>query len=357
MDPQDFSDEAESSYAAAPSDTFTTTSYDLTTPMIAVVDTCFLRTGLLNQLTWGTPPPSLLAMQSGRVRAFMEGETLREAFARIPRFAVQMSRPERELRDLLVEEWLPYIRVVELPDHLRELDDRSLAVQQNDEDDYAAAALTALLSPCVIMTHDKDFKPLGFQHYQQAILAISLIDAVYDGDANFRAVVMIPTAPLLALGKGVKCSYDRFGPIALVVMALLIGGGGIAYYKQPQERRDAIRGAAGKIGRGVLEMYGEAAAEAQRARHALSQTLVPAPTSPHPFVSVLRVLATSPTSMSAQQLHDFLEPEHWFSVPELRAYLHEYKTSTFFEARRGGFLLGLPFEVWRNGPGRSSKIN
>jgi len=343
--------------AYVPEDTFTFSSHDVTTPLIAVVDTCFLRTGLSNQLTWGTPPPSLLAMQQGKVQAFMEGDTLREAIARIPRFAAQMSTSEQELRDLLVNEWLPYIRVVELPTHLRELDQRSLAVQQNDEDDYAAAALAAVLSPCVIMTHDSDFKPLSFQHYQQAILAISLIDDVNDGDASFRAVVMIPAMPLVALGKGVKYTYDRFGPMALVVLTLLLGGGTFAYYKQPKERRDALRGAAGKIGRGILEMYGEATADAQRARLALSQKLVPPSKDPHPFVSVLRTLATTSTSLSAQQLHDRLSPDYSFSVPELRAYLHNYKTTTFFEARRGGFFLGLPYEVWRNGPGRTSEMS
>lgn len=341
----------------APEESFTFANYEITTPMIAVVDTCFLRTGLQVHLTRGDVPPSLLAMRSGSIRAFMEGDTLREMFARIPKFAIQMATSERALRDLFVSEWLPYIRIVELPTYLRELDQRSLEVQQEDEDDYAAASLAALLSPCILMTHDKDFKPLGVQHYEQAILAIFLVDDVIEGDAQLRTAIMIPTMPFFALGVGTKHAYDRFGPIALGVVGLFLAGGVFVYLKQPKERRDAIRSSAGKYARGVLELYGEAASEAQRARQELSQTLVPPSSDPHPFVLVLRVLATTSTSLSAQQLHTLLQSQYSFNVSELRSYLHAYKSTLFFEERRGGFLLGLPYEVWRNGTASSFMID
>jgi hypothetical protein len=327
-------------------DSFADSVYDMSAPMLAVVDTCFVRTGLKTQLSNGKAPPSLLAMQTGSVRAFMEGDTLREVFAHFPKFATQMSVPESKLRELFKTEWLPFIRIVELPGHLRELDERSLAVQQNDKDDYAAGSLAAVLSPCIIMTHDKDFEPLGFQNYGQAIVAIFLVDDVREGDAQLRAAVMIPTLPLIALGTGAKHAYDRYGPIALTFLALLVGAGVFAYSRQPDERKKLIRTGAGLVGRSLLEIYGETAAESRRIRHALARTLVPPAKDPHPFVSVLRTLATTPTSLSAQQLHDLLSPRYSFKVAELRAYLHENKSTLFFEERHGGFTLGLPYEVW-----------
>jgi hypothetical protein len=47
------------------------------------------------------------------------------------------------------DDWLPYIRVVDLPPRFRELDARAAAVRDLNPDEYPTAALGALLSPCV----------------------------------------------------------------------------------------------------------------------------------------------------------------------------------------------------------------
>ena len=321
-------------------------NYDISTPVIAIVDTSFLRTGLHAHLSSGQAPRSLVAMQSESVRAFMEGETLREMFRKIPEFAKQLDVSELKLKELFVDEWMPSIKVVELPTYLRELDERSLTVHQRDKDDFAAASLAALLSPCILLTHDLDFKAPGVNHREQGLFAICLIEDVNDGDAEVRAVAMIPAAPLFALGVGTKHAYDRFGPIALGVAGLLAAGGVLLYFKQPVERRESIKNGMGKVLRALVEMYGEAAAVAEHARRELRKNLVPPSTNPPPVAAILRALATTQTSLSAQQLHDELESTYSFDVCELRAYLHGNKETIVFEERRGGFQLGIPYHLW-----------
>jgi hypothetical protein len=333
--------------------------YKIATPVIAVVDTSFLYTGLQAHLARGHPPRSLTLMRSNLVHAFMEGETLREMFRKIPEFAEQFHISGDALADLFIREWLPSINIVDLPDELKDLDTRSLVVRQRDQNDYAAASLAALLSPCILLTHDLDFDALGVKNREQALFAICLIEDVSDGDAAVKAALMIPGVPLIAVGVGAKHAYDRFGPVAIGVVGLIVAGGILLYFKQPPDRRNAIKGGTGKVFRALAEMHGEAVATAEQVRRELRQNLVPPALDPPPFVTIFRTLATTPTSLSAQQLHVELETKYIFDVRELRAYLHGNKDCLFFEERRGGFRLGLPYYRWSemNGTWKASASN
>lgn len=65
-----------------------------------------------------------------------------------------------------------------------------------------------------------------------AVVAISI------GEMEVRAIVMIPAATAMAAGAAVKWASDRFGPVAWVVLGVLIGGGssGIASSHPNAER-------------------------------------------------------------------------------------------------------------------------
>ena len=288
----------------------------------------------------------------------MEGETLREMFEKIPHFAEQLQVSDDALAELFITEWLPSISVVDLPDELRDLDARSLIVRRRDQDDYAAASLAALLSPCILLTHDLDFEALGIKHREQAFFAICLVEDVSDGDAAVTAAIMIAGAPLYAVGVGAKHAYDRLGPVALGVIGLIVAGGVLLYFKQPPEKRNAIKTGGGKVFRALAELHGKAAATADQARHELRQNMVPPALDPPPFAAIFRTLATTPISLSAQQLHDVLETKYVFDVRELRAYLHGNRGFQFFEERRGGFRFGLPYYRWSemNGTWETSTV-
>jgi hypothetical protein len=324
---------------------FVASNYKIETPVIAIVDTSFLRTGFEFQLANGRAPRSLVEMRSGSVKAFIEGETLRETFKKFPKFARQLGVSEKVLRDLFVDEWMPNVKVVDLPEHLRDLDERSLAVRQRDCNDFAAASLAVLLSPCVLLTHDLDFQALGVSDRDQGYFAICLVGELIEGNAQVRATAMIPAAPIMVLGAGTKYAYDRYGPAALGILGLIAAGGVLLYLNQPVERRQAIKRGTGTALHALAEMYGEATATVQHAQRELRINLVPPSEDPQPIASILRVLATTSKSLSAQQLCDELEGTYSFNVKDVRAYLHAYKGSLFFEERRGGFRLGLPYSL------------
>jgi hypothetical protein len=56
-------------------------------PLLAVLDTSCVWTGLHHQLVKGQPPASISTVQDGTVKLFMEYETLVETCEKLPKFA------------------------------------------------------------------------------------------------------------------------------------------------------------------------------------------------------------------------------------------------------------------------------
>ena len=248
-------------------------------PPPAVLDTACVRTGLHYQLRNGTPPASVTTARDGMIRLFMEFETLSETLSRLPRFAAQFGVTAAELRRMLAEDWLPHIQVVKLPPSLRKLDPRAAAVRDKDADDYPAAALAALLSPCILLTHNhKDFAALGVHTSKQGVDAVMGVIAVDIGELRLRAVVMVPTGPAQLAIAGGKWAAERIGPKAVWTIVI-------------------------------------AAAAA-----------------------ILRELAIAPEPLSAQQLASLLDESLRRRVADLRALLRA-DDALFREARRGGYEL------------------
>lgn len=181
-------------------------------PLLAVLDTSNVRTALHYQLAHGLPPASITTARDGSMRMFMEYETLVETQRKLPKIARQFGVPVAELTRIL-NEWLPFIRVVKLPPALRELDQRAVGVRSLDPDDYPAAALAALLSPCILLTgNHTDFGPLGVQTEKQGVEAVVAGIAVKAGESRFQASVMVPAAPVIAVSEITKWASGKVGP-------------------------------------------------------------------------------------------------------------------------------------------------
>lgn len=314
-------------------------------PIPGVLDTSCVRTGLKRRLETGVPPPSLGAARNGTVRLFMERETLNETYRRLPRFAQQLGVPTSRLASLFAEEWLPHIRIVALPPALRQVDGRAIAVRTLDADDYPAAALAALLSPCVLLTHDrKHFGPLGIQRSSQGVDAIIAALDVKVGEVRLQAVATVPATPFIAAHAGIGLAIEHMGPAAWVLIALVVAGAVWLYQRQPPARKAAIKTAAADAAHLFLAESQRAALSTQQSRERLATHLVPAPECVTPAAAVLRELATTPEPISAKQLYDALDAPVRAPVQALRDFLHTNKRSVFCEARRGSFVLG------RHGP-------
>jgi hypothetical protein len=314
-------------------------------PLLAVLDTSCVRTGLHFQLRHGEPPATIRAARDGDIRLFMEHDTLVEAADRLLRFAGQFGVSVDELTQIF-DQWLPYIRVVRLPAELRCVDPRAIEVQGLDPDDYPAAALASLLSPCVLLTHNvRDFGPLGVLTAEQGVEAVIAGIALRLGESRFQASIMVPAAPFMAVGALTKWASQKIGPWAYVLLGVAVVTGGFAYARQPVERRERIKGFAIDAINVVLKMMSEAAGELGTARMQLRGGIVPGPADRTPGSAMIRELALADESLSAQQLADLLDDSSRPAVPVLRAYLHANDNGLFLQIRRGSFQLGGYFRL------------
>lgn len=315
-------------------------------PLPAVLDTDMVRTGLHYQLKNGRPPRSVRTARAGTVRLFMEYDTLTETAARLPRFAGQLGVPTADLRRFLNEDWLPYTAVVRLPPELRQADPRALEVRARDADDFPAAALAALLSPCLLLTCNyKHFGALGVRARNQGTDGVMAVAAIRIGEMRVQAVITVPAIPVRAAAAGVKWAAGRVGPAAWVITGALIGGGIWWYCKQPPEFRDDIKKAAVQAGTHLMANYAAAAEGVYQAHLQLRACMVPGPDARIPVSAILRELALSSGSLSAAQLAELLDPAARPPVAGLRAFLRAYDTTVFRQVRRGGFVLGSRYEL------------
>jgi hypothetical protein len=313
-------------------------------PMPAVLDTDFIRTGLHVQLTKGTPPKSVQGAQDGSVRLFMEYDTLVETDRKLPKFADQFDVSPNELRRVLNQDWLPHIEVVRLPPRFREVDPRALAVRDGDPGDYPAAALAALLSPCLLLTHNyRHFGALGVRTRGQSVDGVMAVVAIKIGEVRLEAAIWVPTVPFRAAGAATRWATDKIGPVAWVLLGLAAVGGIWWYFQQPQERRDQIKTVAGKIGSAFMDEYTSAAANVHQARLQLRASMVPKPEQRTPVSAIVRELALSSESLSAAQLAELLDPTVRPPVDKLRAFLRDHQDGVFKQVRRGGFVLGTHY--------------
>jgi hypothetical protein len=315
-------------------------------PLLAVLDTSCVRTGLQYQLANGFPPASIGAARDGSIRLFMEYETLVETRRKLPKFARDFGVSAAELAHILNRDWLPDVRIVRLPPELREIDPRARAVRERDPDDYPAGALAALLSPCILLTHNfRDFEPLGLKTWGQGVDAVVAGIELRAGEFRMSASVMVPVVPFVAVGGAAKWASNRIGPEAWFILGVVVIAAIWLYARQPEERRDRIKNGLGKAGTFILEEAAKAVAEVSQARADLTANAVPRPDSRSTIAAVLRNLASSEESLSAQQIADALDESVRPPVTELRAYLHANDKTLVYEVRRGGFVLGQHYRL------------
>jgi hypothetical protein len=181
-------------------------------PLPAVLDTDFIRTGLHYQLSRGIPPRSVRTAKDGSLRLFIEYDTLAETASRLPRFAEQLGVPTANLRAIINRDWLPHVEVVKLPEALRQADPRAVQVRERDRADYPAA-LAALLSPCLLLTHNhRHFGALGVLTRTQGVDGVLAVVAIRIGEVRVHAVITVPAIPVQLAAETMKWATRRRRP-------------------------------------------------------------------------------------------------------------------------------------------------
>jgi len=100
--------------------------------------------------------------------------------------------------------------------------------------------------------------------------------------------------------------HHRIGPVAWVIVAVLSGGGIYWYLRQPPERREKISKVAVQAGTHLLNEFERATDGILQVRLQLRASVVPRPEQRTPVSAILRELALSAESLSAQQLAELL---------------------------------------------------
>jgi hypothetical protein len=147
------------------------------------------------------------------------------------------------------------INVVKVPSELRQVDQRALDVCSRDPDDYPAAALAALLSPCILLTHNhKDFGALGVRTGDQAKEAILAAVELRFGEFQFQAMVTLPAAPIRAAADAFTWASGKIGRTATWAIIVIAAAGLVALYvRQPEERKQKIKETVVKIGQSYVD--------------------------------------------------------------------------------------------------------
>ena len=85
-------------------------------------------------------------------------------------------------------------------------------------DDFPAAALAALLSPCLLLTHNyKHFGALGVLTRDQALNGVTSVLAISVGEVRLHAAIAVPTLPFRVVDAAMNWATQKFGSGAWVI--------------------------------------------------------------------------------------------------------------------------------------------
>ncbi len=312
---------------------------------VATLDTSFFYSGFQSAIRWGGFPKSIEAARDGVVRLFMAEETFLELIDILPEFAEKL-RVEEQLLKAIVSEWSPWIWIVNLYD----IDDpRVDRVTERHYADRPAARLAAFLSPCFLLTTDKDFEAMEVKIPCQPIFAIKAAVQAKGSEAAVQVMGAAPAVPALAVWEGAKWGGAKLGvhPLLLIIVAIALG---YAVYRfQPEDRQARIRSAVKEGGRVYMNALGSALEKHQLAERAVNAQSVPR-LSPHtPESRVIGELARQNEPMSAQRLYGEANLRNQISVRRIREVLRCHE-STRKCPGNGQWSFGIPLDEYLGAP-------
>ena len=282
--------------------------------MPVVVDANVLIEDLL-RVADGKHSSLLVSAFLGSARLYATEAILGEVDEHLPDVAAKKARDVPHLREVFQQQYLPYLRLVDVSG-LSNGDDRVKALELQDPDDVDAAKLAILLSPSFLLTADKDhlrhglgviFDPgegrTGWTFGAVALQDRGLIIGVLTGGT--ASVLGAGYAGMLAVG-GLKAvaSNERLvmaGLVLLVGMALVL-----ALSPRARTRAAEFGNSAGAItsdaAAAVAHGVGTAIRWSEEARVVFEQNAVRGPASDTDLERVARILAISRPGVSVAEL-------------------------------------------------------
>jgi hypothetical protein len=312
-----------------------------TSPRLATLDTSFFYSGFQSALRYGGQPKSIAAADDGIVRLFLAEETFWELMRKLPEFADEI-QCETEQLESIVADWSPLITIVSKEDFD---DPRVDTVAKRDPTDRPAALLAAFLSPCFLLTTDKDFESMEVMVPRQPVLAIKAAIVAKDSETTVNAMAAIPAVPAVAAWEGAKWGGSKLGmhPVLIVIGVIVLG---YAVYRfQPEDRRERFKRAATQLGNAYVNEIGSALEQKALAEKAVNAQLVPRIAEHSAESRIMHQLAFNDESMTAQQIYDAAGLRGEVSVRRIRQILTSSE-STWRCPGRGRWSFGIPLDEY-----------
>jgi hypothetical protein len=309
-------------------------------PYLAVLDTEFFRSAFQSQHKFGGPPLSLRLAREGHLRLFIAEETLAELFDKLTDFADGLGTTADELERLLLEEWGPSVHVVDLPTESNDF--RVALVAARDQTDRPAAILATMLSPCILLTKDKDFEALEVARPGDPVFAVRMTIVVNGTTMELQTMVQAPMMPILGVAASVEWTGKKVGVNPWLLGGILVAILGLIYWRMDEEKRATTREALGHVGRTYVERLVVAQENHQAALAALNERIVPALQKRTSTEVIVRHLACSDEDLSAQRLWEQLDSGIRPSVVAVRQLLRTHPAVV--KAGRGLWGVGIPLD-------------
>lgn len=216
-----------------------------------------VRSGLTGAAPWPRPSALSRAVASGAAKLYAKADLPAEIEKHLPEVAALWRLGESDLRDLLAEDYLPYLRLVDV--HGIRLDEPGLGqVAARDPDDEPTARLLRLLDPALLLTRDRDLLDHGYGTVVGEQWADWTQTAVTMAAASFNAQMLGGLRLTFALGGATGSAaldLGRAHPRAALA-ALIAGIFGLGVLVG-SSRWAGLRGGVRSFFSAVWEMYGD----------------------------------------------------------------------------------------------------
>jgi hypothetical protein len=307
---------------------------------VFVGDTAVLLDDVLHGLRHDVVTGLLAALWHSSARLFLPRHVLVEVERGLPERCAGGDDPEAALtrwRGL----YLPYVRVVDVPDRWGELDSRVHAVAARYPVDTPTASLAMALAPCHVLASDRDLKEAGLGHRGWLQLAL--------GSANGTRMELIATktrVPTILTVDLTRAAAQLAARLPDLAQAMLLAGGGAALYwwhqdGQLQRQLGRLKQVGLAVAGQIEPLVDQIAERHQPPVAAWAAPVVEPATPPDLDSQVARILARAPEpGMLASEIARGVEGDGTLAqrTTAVRAALHE--SSAFVEVARGRWLLG-----------------
>lgn len=191
----------------------------------------------------------LAALHYDAARLFIARHVLEEVEQHLPRFAAKATGDAAAALDCWRRVYLPYIRVVDVPqwwgaEHLG-----ARRVSASDPDDHPTAQLAVALAPCGVIAEDRDLIDHGFG--DQEWLQVTHASANQAYIELWASAVYPPSRAVLELAQGAARLFGRLPQWAQLLLASVLVAFTVWWQHDGRAVRqmDRVRGGAAELAR------------------------------------------------------------------------------------------------------------